>query len=106
MSESKNNIDSKLNEFQKPYSYRLKSNDKYNEDEEYRYRLLSNLLFTPYNQRDPEYLYFLACYHVICYHQHIFLSIIKSHLRNFNRLSKMINIQKLIIKKYLMINLT
>lgn len=88
MSESKNNIDSKLKEFQKPYLYRLKSNDKYNNDEEYRYRLLSNLLFTPYSQRDPEYLHFFgilpcellpAAYLPMNY---------KNHIRNFNRLSK------------------
>jgi hypothetical protein len=88
MSESKNNIDGKLIEFQKPYLYRLKSNDKYNEDEEYRYRLLSNLLFKPYNERDPEYLHFFgmlpcdllpAAYIPLNY---------KNHIRNFNRLSK------------------
>tara|TARA_Y100000389_G_scaffold34638_1_gene29479 strand:+ start:71 stop:646 length:576 start_codon:yes stop_codon:yes gene_type:complete len=88
MSESKNNIDNKLIEFQKPYLYRLKSNDKYNEDEEYRYRLLSNLLFTPYNQKDPEYLYFfgmLPCNFLPS--AYIPLNY-KNHLRNFNRLSK------------------
>jgi len=88
MSESKNNIDNKLIEFQKPYLYRLKSNDKYNEDEEYRYRLLNNLLFTPYNQKDPEYLYFfgmLPCNFLPS--AYIPLNY-KNHLRNFNRLSK------------------
>ena len=88
MSEFKNDIDSKLIEFQRPYLYRLKSKDKYNEDEEYRYRLLSNLLFTPYSQRDPEYLHFFgilpcellpAAYLPMNY---------KNHIRNFNRLSK------------------
>ena len=88
MSESKNNIDNKLIEFQKPYLYRLKSNDKYNEDEEYRCRLLNNLLFTPYNQKDPEYLYFfgmLPCNFLPS--AYIPLNY-KNHLRNFNRLSK------------------
>ena len=88
MAQSKNDIDSKLIEFQRPYLYRLKTKDKYNEDEEYRYRLLSNLLFTPYSQRDPKYLYFFgilpcdllpAAYLPMNY---------KNYIRNFNRLSK------------------
>lgn len=61
-SESKNNIENKIKEFQQPYLYRLKSTN--DEDEEYRYRILSNLLFTPYNDKDTEYLYFLVLFHV------------------------------------------
>ena len=88
MSESKNNIDSKLIEFQKPYLYRLKSNDKYNEDEEYRYRLLSNLLFTPYNERDPEYLHFFGMLPCDLLPSAYIPLNYKNHVRNFNRLSK------------------
>lgn len=88
MSESKNNIDNKLIEFQKPYLYRLKSKDKYNEDEEYRYRLLSNLLLTSYNQRDPEYLYFFGMLPCDLLPSAYIPLNYKNHLRNFNRLSK------------------
>ena len=88
MSESKNNIDNKLIEFQKPYLYRLKSKDKYDEDEEYRYRLLSNLLFTSYNQRDPEYLYFFGMLPCDLLPSAYIPLNYKNHLRNFNRLSK------------------
>ena len=51
------NMEDKIKEIQQPYLYRLKSTDKNNEDEEYRYRILSNLLFTPYYEKDPSYLY-------------------------------------------------
>ena len=57
-SESKNNMQNKIKEFQQPYLYRLKTTN--DEDEEYRYRILSNLLFSPYDEKDPEYLYFFG----------------------------------------------
>ena len=88
MSESKNIIDNKLKEFQKPYLYRLKKNDKYNEDEKYRYRLLSNLLFTPYNERDPEYLHFFGMLPCDLLPSAYIPLNYKNHVRNFNRLSK------------------
>ena len=88
MSESKNDLSIKLKEFQKPYLYRLKSNDKYNEDEEYRYRLLSNLLFKPYNERDPEYLYFFGMLPCDLLPSAYIPLNYKNHVRNFNRLTK------------------
>jgi hypothetical protein len=85
-SESKNNIQNKIKEFQQPYLYRLKSaND---EDEEYRYRILSNLLFTPYNDKDPEYLYFFGIFPCELIPSAYIPLNYKNHSKNFYRLSK------------------
>lgn len=85
-SESKNNIENKIKEFQQPYLYRLKSTN--DEDEEYRYRILSNLLFTPYNERDPEYLYFFGIIPCELIPSAYIPLNYKNHSKNFYRLSK------------------
>ena len=78
----------KLEEFQTPYLYRLKTASDDNNDEEYRYRLLSNLLFTPYNQRDPEYLHFFGMLPCDLLPSAYIPLNYKNHVRNFNRLTK------------------
>lgn len=85
-SESKNNMQNKIKEFQQPYLYRLKSTN--DEDEEYRYRVLSNLLFTPYNERDPEYLYFFGIIPCELIPSAYIPLNYKNHSKNFYRLSK------------------
>lgn len=85
-SESKNNIENKIKEFQQPYLYRLKSTN--DEDEEYRYRILSNLLFTPYNDKDTEYLYFFGIIPCELIPSAYIPLNYKNHSKNFYRLSK------------------
>jgi len=85
-SDSKNNMQNKIQEFQQPYLYRLKSTNE--EDENYRYRLLSNLLFTPYNERDPEYLYFFGIIPCELIPSAYIPLNYKNHSKNFYRLSK------------------
>lgn len=85
-SESKNNMQNKIKEFQQPYLYRLKSTN--DEDEEYRYRILSNLLFTPYNERDPEYLYIFGIIPCELIPSAYIPLNYKNHSKNFYRLSK------------------
>lgn len=85
-SESKNNMQNKIKEFQHPYSYRLKSTNE--EDEDYRYRLLSNLLFSPYDEKDPEYLYFFGIIPCELIPSAYIPLNYKNHSKNFYRLSK------------------
>lgn len=85
-SESKNNMQNKLKEFQHPYSYRLKSTNE--EDEDYRYRILSNLLFSPYDEKDPEYLYFFGIIPCELIPSAYIPLNYKNHSKNFYRLSK------------------
>jgi hypothetical protein len=88
MTEAKYDLSIKLNEFQTPYLYRLETASDDNEDEEYRYRLLSNLLFTPYNERDPEYLHFFGMLPCDLLPSAYIPLNYKNHVRNFNRLTK------------------
>lgn len=85
-SESKNNMQNKIKEFQQPYLYRLKSTNE--EDEDYRYRLLSNLLFSPYDEKDPEYLYFFGIIPCELIPSAYIPLNYKNHSKNFYRLSK------------------
>lgn len=85
-SESKNNMQNKIKEFQQPYLYRLKSTNE--EDEDYRYRLLSNLLFMPYSDRDPKYLYFFGIIPCELIPSAYIPLNYKNHSKNFYRLSK------------------
>ena len=85
-SESKNNMQNKIKEFQQPYLYRLKSTN--DEDEEYRYRILSNLLFSPYDEKDPEYLYFFGIIPCELIPSAYIPLNYKNHSKNFYRLSK------------------
>ena len=88
MTESKYDLSIKLKEFQTPYLYRLETASDDNNDEEYRYRLLSNLLFTPYNEKDPEYLHFFGMLPCDLLPSAYIPLNYKNHVRNFNRLSK------------------
>ena len=85
-SDSKNNMQNKIKEFQQPYLYRLKSTNE--EDEDYRYRLLSNLLFMPYSDRDPKYLYFFGIIPCELIPSAYIPLNYKNHSKNFYRLSK------------------
>ena len=85
-SESKNNMQNKIKEFQQPYLYRLKTTN--DEDEEYRYRILSNLLFSPYDEKDPEYLYFFGIIPCELIPSAYIPLNYKNHSKNFYRLSK------------------
>ena len=85
-SDSKNNMQNKIKEFQQPYLYRLKSTN--DEDEEYRYRILSNLLFSPYDEKDPEYLYFFGIIPCELIPSAYIPLNYKNHSKNFYRLSK------------------
>ena len=85
-SDSKNNMQNKIKEFQQPYLYRLKSTNE--EDEDYRYRILSNLLFMPYSDRDPEYLYFFGIIPCELIPSAYIPLNYKNHSKNFYRLSK------------------
>ena len=88
MTESKYDLSIKLKEFQTPYLYRLETASDDNNDEEYRYRLLSNLLFTPYNEKDPEYLHFFGMLPCDLLPSAYIPLNYKNHVRNFNRLTK------------------
>jgi len=83
---SKNNMENKIKEFQQPYLYRLISTN--NEDEEYRYRILSNLLFTPFNDIDPKYLYIFGIIPCELIPSAYIPLNYKNHSKNFYRLSK------------------
>jgi hypothetical protein len=78
-----------LKEFQQPYLYMLSSKDE-DKNEEYRYRLLSNIfLDTTYNPKhDPKYLYLFGifpCHNIPA--SYIPFNY-KQISRNFNRISK------------------
>lgn len=91
-----------LKEFQQPYLYMLSSKDE-DKNEEYRYRLLSNIfLDTTYDPKhDPKYLYLFGIFPAIICRHHIYLLITNNYREILIEFLKIIVLRKVITKMYL-----